>query len=135
MRYILNVCIFVVEVTLLNEPVVFGDNVTLICSCDKYVEKGHAWTKGNDFKQLTLGGSSNDTGKYKPLLSKNSDRYLYGLKITNFSIEDLDNYNCQFGFEKTSYKLSLDKRFACKSTNLIIMLCQFLIQFTLNNVK
>lgn len=101
-----------IEVTLLNEPVVFGDNVTLICSCDKYVEKGHAWTKGNDFKQLTLGGSSNDTGKYKPLLSKDSDRYLYGLKITNFSIEDLDNYNCQFGFEKTSYKLSLDKRFA-----------------------
>ncbi|CAG2190732.1 unnamed protein product [Mytilus edulis] len=66
------------------------------------------WTKGNDKTQLTLGLSSNDTEKYKPSLSKDS----YSLKITNFSIDDLDNYNCQFGFQSTSYKLSLDNRFA-----------------------
>ncbi|XP_071128131.1 uncharacterized protein [Mytilus edulis] len=101
-----------IEVTLLDKLVVFGDTVTLICSCDDYVEQMHAWTKGNDNKQLTLGVSSNDTEKYKPLLSKDSDRYLYSLKITNFLIMDLDYYNCQFGFEITSYKLSLDDRFA-----------------------
>lgn len=101
-----------IEVTLLDKLVVFGDNVTLICSCDNNVEQGHVWTKGNDNTQLTLGVSSNDTEKYKPSLSKDSDRYLYSLKITNFLIMDLDYYNCQFGFERTSYKLSLDKRFA-----------------------
>lgn len=112
MQYFMIILCFVVEVTLLDKLIVFGGNVTLSCSCDDYDQQVHIWTKGNGNTPLTLGLSSNDTEKYKPLLSKDS----YSLKITNFSIEDLDNYNCQFGFQRTSYKLSLDNRFACKST-------------------
>lgn len=100
-----------VEVTLLNEFVVFGDNVTLICACDDYSVQGYSWTKGHNNTQLTLGVSSKDNEKYIPSQSEEGDRFLYILKIRHFSIMDLDYYNCNLGFKKMSYDLSLDNRF------------------------
>lgn len=91
-----------------TNPIVFGNNVTIICivperTCPKtYVRR---WFGGPHQTLLCLNYRSNNLTKYNMFALKNSESF--GLIIYNLDESDVEcNYTCSCGFDQFTKKLS-----------------------------
>lgn len=90
-------------------PVIFGENVTLICQTtdekDLCTPCRKIWTGGPELSLLSLNGHPTDNSKYLPTLTKNR----FEITIRNFTEEDLNQkYICTIDENSCSKILTID---------------------------
>ncbi|CAC5357889.1 unnamed protein product [Mytilus coruscus] len=96
-----------------TNPVMFGDNVNLMCmvgrkeGCDSTTTR--RWDGGPNNTILLLNGHSSNATKYYEITDDPCDNF--SLVIMNFNMNDVNReYWCSFGFETSRQNLPLDER-------------------------
>lgn len=118
--------------TVMTTPVVFGGDVTFLCSYDLIMAMSStsiSWLKGQGKETIIYGKNSTKIEKYTSTIHHVADKFQYLLTIHNVSEEDLDIYSCDFDFQYDLITFTLDGNvsFICKYYTFLLSLCIFYI--------